>query len=69
MSEDEAAGPWKVDYTRNLASRGPVLIRFSEAAEQGFCIAFVAGAASSLEEQCLIAGEATMAIQGGRRAI
>jgi hypothetical protein len=61
-SSNQAAPNWRVDLVNNLASCAEVLISFQKRAE-GFQIAFLAGADCSLEEQCLIAGEATAAIE------
>jgi|EndMetStandDraft_4_1072995.scaffolds.fasta_scaffold595679_1 hypothetical protein len=62
MSSNRAETDWRVDLVNNLASCAEVLISFQKRAE-GFQIAFLAGGECTLEEQCLIAGEATAAIE------
>lgn len=53
---------WAVDLAARTASRGRDVVRFDAGDQASMAIAFVASAAASLEEQCLIAGEATFAI-------
>ena len=66
MKKMEPGAIWTVDLKAGLAACGAVLISFAER-EDGFDIAFVNGLNFSLEDQCLIAGQATAAIQANLR--
>jgi hypothetical protein len=66
MTKTESGATWTVDLKAGLAACGAVLISFAER-EDGFDIAFIEGANCSLEEQCLMAGQATAAIQANLR--
>lgn len=67
MTTDRTARVWSVDLASKLATCGNILIRFSQCASQGLTVAFLAGATSCLEEQCMIAGEAVDAIRSELR--
>lgn len=53
---------WTVDLSTGLASRDADVIQFDAGSQRSISIAFVAGGDCSLDEQCLIAGEAAFAI-------
>lgn len=54
---------WRVDLASGVASCDAAVLRFDRCVEKGLRIAFVDGADRSLELQCMLAGEATAAIQ------
>jgi hypothetical protein len=53
---------WMVNLAAGIASRDAYVVQFDAGNRRSIAVAFVAGRACSLEEQCLIAGEATSAI-------
>lgn len=63
MKTDATNHDWIVDLGQRLAFRGSSVIRFDRNQDQTFDMTFVAGGDCSLEEQCLIAGEAVAAIR------
>lgn len=63
MQYVSTAAGWQVDFDRNIAIRGDVRIRFAASEGRILDMVFEACAPSSLEEQCLVAGDAAAAIR------
>lgn len=57
------AESWTVDLETKLASRDSDILKFREIDGQMLAVTFVGGGNCSLEERCLIAGEAAAAIK------
>ncbi len=68
MQHKEPARDWIVDLTKSLASCGAHVITFSQNLGHNLGVSFIAGGDASLEERCLIAGEATAAIKAKMRS-
>lgn len=63
MAHISQTGVWNVDLSRRLATLGTVQISFHKTGSRGLGLAFVRGEDLSLEQQCLLAGEAVAAIE------